>query len=214
MYPWDKIFLKKQETRKVENFIKDFFNKYRIKNSKVLDLGCGTGRHSIFFAQKGLEVVALDLSEIPIRILADRIKGKSYGKKIKLVTTSAGKIPCSNDYFDIVASIAVLHHGTIKQIKSWFKEVKRVLKKGGYLLISVLSKNDFRYNSGREIEKGTKINIKNTFDPESLHHFFSQKEITNILRGYKIISIRETARATARGWDKFIHLDIIARKIS
>jgi len=213
MYPWDKIFSKKQEVRKIEEFIKSFYKKYKIKNQKVLDLGCGTGRYTIFLAQKGLEVIALDISRIPLSILAKRIKNKPYRKRIKLVKTSASRIPYPNKSFDIVISIAVLHHGKAKQIKGWFKEVKRVLKRDGYFLLSVLSKNDLRYNSGKEIEKNTKVNIKNTFDPEIPHHFFSEKEILSFLKDYEILNIKETSRVTAKKYGKFIHFDIIARKI-
>uniref|UniRef100_A0A7C4NSL9 Class I SAM-dependent methyltransferase n=1 Tax=Thermodesulfobacterium geofontis TaxID=1295609 RepID=A0A7C4NSL9_9BACT len=42
--------------------------------SRFLDLGCGRGRHSIFFAKHGFEVYATDISESGIEILKEKAK--------------------------------------------------------------------------------------------------------------------------------------------
>ena len=44
----------------------ELFHKEHVK--KVLDLGCGTGRHSILLAEKGFEVTATDISEKGIEV--------------------------------------------------------------------------------------------------------------------------------------------------
>jgi SAM-dependent methyltransferase len=41
---------------------------------RVLDLGCGYGRDSLYFAQQGFEVVALDFSPAAIAMLQNRLK--------------------------------------------------------------------------------------------------------------------------------------------
>lgn len=81
---WDVVFKKGREITKVEDFVKSFYEKYKfeLRNSKILDLGCRTGRHTIFFAKKGLEVYTLDKSKLAINILKKRIKKKH---KIKII---------------------------------------------------------------------------------------------------------------------------------
>lgn len=137
---WDIIFQKRKEIVEPDNFVKKFYKKYKseLKKSKVLDLGCGTGRHTIFFAQKGLNVYAQDKSKLALNILKEKIK-KKY--KIEIIESTLDKIPFSNQFFNVVISTAVLHHGKIKQIKNWLKEIVRVLKSNGFLVVSILSKN-------------------------------------------------------------------------
>jgi ubiquinone/menaquinone biosynthesis C-methylase UbiE len=207
---WDAIFQKRKEITEVDDFIKDFYKKYKfeLKNSKILDLGCGTGRHTLFFAEKGLEVFAQDKSKLALNILKEQIK-KKY--KIKIIESKIDEIPFPNQFFNVVVSTIVLHHGTIKQIKNWFKEILRVLKPDGFLVISVLSKNDVRYNTGEQIEKDTKINISDTFDPEIPHHFFTKEEILNFLKDFSILKTKETEKLSAKNYGKFKHWNIIAR---
>lgn len=141
---WDIIFQQRKEISEPENFVKDFYKKYKfeLKNSEILDLGCGAGRHTLFFAEKGLKVYALDESKLALNILNEKIKKKH---KIKIIESDINEIPFSNQFFDVVISTVVLHHGELEQIKSWFREIVRVLKFSGFLIISVLSKNDPRY---------------------------------------------------------------------
>jgi 2-polyprenyl-3-methyl-5-hydroxy-6-metoxy-1,4-benzoquinol methylase len=42
--------------------------------TKILDLGCGTGRHSIFFASEGFEVFATDISKTGIEIAKEKAR--------------------------------------------------------------------------------------------------------------------------------------------
>ncbi|MEN2984151.1 MAG: methyltransferase domain-containing protein [Dictyoglomaceae bacterium] len=44
----------------------------RLGKTRLLDLGCGKGRHALFFAKEGFEVYALDISESGINILKER----------------------------------------------------------------------------------------------------------------------------------------------
>lgn len=207
---WDIIFRERKEVNEPENFVIDFYKKYKtgLKNSKILDLGCGTGRHTIFFADKGFKVYALDKSKMALNLLEEKIK---KGYKIKLVNTEMAEIPFPNRFFNVVIVIWVLHHSKIKQIKNYLREIRRVLKSNGFLVLSVLSKNDWRYDAGKEIEPNTRINISDTFDPEIPHHFFSKEEIVQFLNDFSILEMKETEKLSAKSYGKFRHWNIIAR---
>lgn len=207
---WDTIFQERKEITEPDSFIKDFYKKYKseLKNSKILDLGCGTGRHTIFFAEKGLKIYAQDKSELALNLLKEQIKKEH---KIKTIKDEINKIPFPNQFLDVVISTATLHHGKKKQIKNWFREIMRVLKPNGFLIISILSRNDRGYDTGEEIESGTKIDISDIFDTEIPHHFFTKKEIINLLKDFSILEINETESSFAKNYKKFKHWDIIAR---
>lgn len=99
-----------------------------LKKKKILDLGCGLGETSVFFALQNTKVIASDIS--PGMLASVQKLAKKYGvhPKIKLLEAPAEKIPLDNESVDLVFGGNVLHHVDIHKTS---KEVRRVLKKGG-----------------------------------------------------------------------------------
>ena len=62
--PYYHILYKDRDFAEAENFITLLINYLNIpKNSKIIDLACGKGRHSVFLNKMGFEVLGLDLSQ-------------------------------------------------------------------------------------------------------------------------------------------------------
>jgi len=109
------------------------------KESKILDLGCGQGRHSIALSQKGFSnIIGVDFSESNI------VKAKATAQKQQLTTTfitgdarklNLGyKFDCILCLYDVIGSFRK-DEDNIRIIRS----IKRNLKKGGYAIISVMN---------------------------------------------------------------------------
>ena len=79
-----------------------------IRGLRVLDLGCGDGNTSIFFAQRGANVVAIDTSEVAIQSLTEFCTENSINN-IKAVKCSAFDIDQLGP-FDFVFGRMILHH--------------------------------------------------------------------------------------------------------
>lgn len=63
----------------LSDIIKNSINIFTEKNyNRILDLGCGTGRHALFFAQYGFEVFASDISKESTDVLQEKIHRKTY----------------------------------------------------------------------------------------------------------------------------------------
>jgi cyclopropane fatty-acyl-phospholipid synthase-like methyltransferase len=165
----------------------DDFNKYGVK--RLLELGCGQGRDTIFFVSKGLEVHALDSSVIAIQNLSAKLKEKDISIDLKHVVVSQ-RIPFSNDFFDaIYAHMFYNMRFTDNQLKLLFNETYRVLKNKGLLYFSVRSDKDALYKKGKEIEKniydinGFQIRFFTIYQIKSfLSDYF---EIKNIIEDYE-----------------------------
>ena len=99
---WDSVYKNKGIVQKqVYKLIKDcvkLFNKNNIK--KILDLGCGTGRHTIFLAKNGFKVYGIDISQHGLDITKN-IKNKLKIKNIILRKADMAKIPFKKDSFVI-----------------------------------------------------------------------------------------------------------------
>ncbi len=62
--PYYHILYKDRDSVEVENFITNLTKELQLPTeSKIIDLACGKGRHSVFLHQLGYEVLGVDLSE-------------------------------------------------------------------------------------------------------------------------------------------------------
>ena len=107
---------------------------------KVLDLGCGEGRH-IISAYIGYEIdaVGVDLSFDDLKISADRFIGFSEAdnpnKHFSLSASNALALPFADNSFDAVICSEVLEH--IPDYLSVLAEITRILKPNGVFAASV-----------------------------------------------------------------------------
>jgi len=131
---WHKFIEKKV----MLNLIKGF-----VKNKKVLDLGCGSGIVSKKIASFEGKVKGIDLSPELIKI------AKKENPKFDFYVGDVRKTPFKKNEFDVVYSSLVAHY--IKDLNQLFKEVKRILKKGGVYAFSI-------HHPLMEVSKRTKIN--------------------------------------------------------
>ncbi len=161
----------------------------REKVERVLDLGCGTGRHAIPLAKSGFHVIGLDVSETALKILRDRLKKASL-PNVTLVRHEMGDLPFLADYFDAVVSTNVLHHGMLAEVKQAIGEVYRVMKRGAPAFVVTLSRADFRMGTGKKLEPNTYIFTKRE-ERGIVHHFFSRQELRSCLKAFKIVSFEE-----------------------
>lgn len=95
--------------------------------ARVLELGCGVGLDSYRMARLGLDVTALDLTEVAVRTARMRFLREGLGARF--LTGSAERLPLRDGEFDYVYSFGVLHHASDTQ--RCIQEVHRVLKPGG-----------------------------------------------------------------------------------
>lgn len=100
-----------------------------LKNKKILEIGCGCGEASVYFASQGAIVTATDISDEMVN-LTKRVASYHHADLTGL-SCSADSLPFAANSFDIVYAANVLHHVDIKKT---LDEIKRVLKPGGYLM--------------------------------------------------------------------------------
>jgi SAM-dependent methyltransferase len=148
------------------------FKKQGVK--KLLELGCGQGRDTTFFASNGIDVVAIDSSRVAIDALSKITREKNLTIKPMIHNASEG-IPFNDSHFDAVYSHMFFNMRlTDDQVKYLFVEVNRVLKSGGLNLFSVRSDNDAMYRKGAEVEK-------NIYDINGFQiRFFTRSDLRNI----------------------------------
>lgn len=172
----------------ISDFIKEMKDKMTKKGCKrVLDLGCGSGRHSIYFDKAGFEVYAIDIDCGMIRKNLKRLNIDD----INVLESSFTDIPCKSDFFDAVICMSTLHHAVISDIKKGIFEVLRVLKPGGYFVFDFLSKKDISYGLGTEIEKDT-FEGSRAGEDNIPHHYTDENELKMLLKDFSDTQIRKS----------------------
>ncbi len=168
---------------------------YIKKGDNVLDLGCGNGRFVNIIKEKGGEYFGTDVSENLINIAKQNHPNENFQ------ITQPLKLPFSDNYFDIVYSIAVLHHIPSNDFRLEFlQEAKRVLKVGGLFVLTVWKPKDKHWGIFG-LSRG--LDFRDVIDPwfgkaelssgnnkgERYFHCFSEKELANLAKeaGFEII---------------------------
>jgi len=125
--PWNKF--RKKQMPEVLTFIKK-------QKGKLLDLGCGSGRH--FIKKSNLQIYGVDFSEQILKYA----KNKKIAKEI--IQAPSDKLPFKDNFFDSAICIALLHCLKKQTQLKTLKELHRVLKPKAQVLISVWSRNSKR----------------------------------------------------------------------
>jgi len=160
----------------------------RTNVQKMLDLGCGTGRHLIFFSKKGFDIYGIDASPKGIEIAQEWLSKEGISVET-ICCRIEHSFPYEDNFFDAIISIQVIHHNLMENILKTIKEIERVLRKGGYVYITFpyLKKNIKNDNWNLKRVEG------NTFMPQEgkekglVHHFFSMKEIETVFKSFDLI---------------------------
>jgi ubiquinone/menaquinone biosynthesis C-methylase UbiE len=156
------------------------FKRHKVKS--ILDLGCGLGRPCIHLAEKGFEVVGIDISKSALR-MANAWVHREKLANVALLCGAMTYLPFRDDCFDAAASVSFIIHTLKRNIEKTVAEIHRTLRKKGLLLTNLTSIKDPRYGKGEKIEDNT-FKILEAFEDkrfEETHHFFTKKEAVEIL---------------------------------
>ncbi|MDO8522417.1 MAG: class I SAM-dependent methyltransferase [bacterium] len=146
----------------------------------LLDIGCGDGRDSLYFAEKGLRVSALDFSKNGVTNL------KSLNSNIKTYVGDIRKMPFGQNSFDIVYAHLSLHYFDDKETDKIFENLYRILKKGGLIFVKCKSTDDALYGKGEK--RGPDM-----YRDGHLRHFFSKEYMASKMKKFKILKLRKTS---------------------
>ena len=110
-----------------------------VRDRNLLDIGCGTGRHSIPLAEAGARVTGVDFSEgmlTKARAKAAALTGATGGGVRFVAHDLHDRLPLPDHTFHVVLCALVLEH--IKSLDHLFSEFERLTQPGGRVVITVM----------------------------------------------------------------------------
>lgn len=114
-----------------------YIDKYLKDNDKILEIGAGTGRYSLYYASKGYQVDALELVDRNIDIMRSKI---TNSMNIRVMQGNAIDLSMYLDNtFDVTLLLGPMYHlFKPEEMMMAIDEALRVTKKGGYIYIAFI----------------------------------------------------------------------------
>lgn len=186
---WEKKFYGKQIGKIYEELSEEILDFLKLLKSgnKILDLGCGDGKYSFFIGSQGFSVLGIDISREAVKI-ANNYKGLNRIENVDFRVGNITSPKLSEDSVDAIFLINSYHCLTSVQRSETLNEVERILKRKGFIFISILSLKDESYPR----TKWTELE-ENTFQDKDgrIFHFFDKREIKQELKNFRILKIKE-----------------------
>jgi SAM-dependent methyltransferase len=145
---------------------------------RVLDLGCGAGRFVAALGEAGAEPVGVELAEAAL----ERARANAPGADLRLVADD-GSLPLEHASVDLAWCSEVLEH--VPDTAQLLLEVRRVLKPGGRLLVTV------PYHGRLQAALIALTRFEAHFDPLGQHvRFYTRRSLARALRATGFADIR------------------------
>ena len=154
--------------------------------NRVYDLGCGVGRHAVYLAAQGFDVIASDVSASSIEHTRSALD--EAGVTAELHHCDMSHWPFADASLDAVIAVNVVYHATRAQLVDLVQQIVRCLVPGGMLYITFKSRADSDYRQGIEL-------APHTYAPQSgiergiPHYYVEQKEIAELLDRFECESV-------------------------
>ncbi len=127
------------------------------RQTKVLELGCGSGANLWFVAREGFSATGIDFAPSGVQLCQQGLR--DWGVAAEVAVADMTCLPCDDDGFDIVFDVVSMQHLTLNQHQQALAEAKRVLKKGGLYFSYHLGDNEFIRQAATSLDGYTIDNI-------------------------------------------------------
>lgn len=176
---------------------------------RLLDNGCGPGRHAVFFAGQGLEVTGLDQSREALHYLSAWAQRESL--QVEAVEGSLFQLPFPDGSFDCVMDYNASYHTDTAGYRQALSELRRVLKPGGEVYMTLLSQNDPGFAAAppeAHLDRFTLIHEDGT------PHFYGRPEdFGDLFQGFSMALPPREIRTQGPGSSKeSVHYHLLLRK--
>ena len=162
------------------------------KIDKIVEIGAGLGRDTIFFAKNSINTIALDYSSSGIKLINEKTKKYNLSNYISTKQFDIReKLPFEDNSIEACYSHMLYCMAlTTSDLEKLNNEIQRILKPGGINIYTVRHTNDGDFQNGNHI--GEDLYENDGF----IVHYFSEEKVNSLLNGFKNISLEKFEEGT------------------
>ena len=192
---WEKNFSNKPEmfgltpSLSAKKALKLFQEK---KINKIVEIGAGLGRDTIFFAKNLIHITALDYSSTGIKAINQKTNKENLSNYISTKLFDVREnLPFEDNSIEACYSHMLYCMAlTTNDLEKLNNEILRILKPGGINIYTVRHTNDGDFQNG--IHRGENLYENDGF----IVHYFSEEKVNSLLNGFKNISLEKFEEGT------------------
>lgn len=159
----------------------------RERVTELLELGAGQGRDTLYFANAGLRVHALDYAEPGLAMIGGKAEAAGLGHLVTTVRHDVREpLPFAEGHFDACYSHMLFCMAlTTPELVRLAAEVRRVLRPGGFVVYTARATADAHYRAG--IDRGDDMWEMGGF----IVHYFDRGLVERLADGYELVEVAE-----------------------
>ena len=184
----------KNNDKLLEDNSNSLINKYieHIPKGRVLDLGVGDGRNAIFLSKKGFMFEGVDISDSLVRKLKDINELEKLGIDFKVCDVR--KFDIIEDSYTFIICTSVMHFFRKAEVKELIENMKKGLKIGGYVYISVFSTQDPTYAKRLKSNKVELVGDNEIYLKEEgiFRSYYSKDEMLSYFDNIEMVSYSDS----------------------
>lgn len=136
-------------TTEPSDFAVKFLKKIKphLPRAKVLDIGCGEGRHTLLAARHGFFAVGLDYQPLAVKRALGFAKSQGITTGLSFLIGDVFRLPFHEKSFDVLIDFGCLHHVKKKDFPRYLDSILGLLRPRGYYVLSCFS-TQFKHHAG------------------------------------------------------------------
>ena len=155
--------------------MEDAIKKYSISPCKALDIGAGEGRNSLYLAERGFDVIAIEPSDVGSKKILQL--STERGLDIRVCQADFLSVATDIENIGLVVALTVLEHMQYDYMIQAVSVIKKSMRPGGYIYIVAFTEDD----------PGFKKDTKNASECAMfIQHYFKKGELRDLFSDFMI----------------------------
>ena len=163
----------------------------------IADVGCGVGRHAMYFASHGMTVTGVDESGTGLEFLENEAEKAGYD--ITTAKASFTNLPFDDASLDAILSFNVIYHGNGDTVSRAISETRRCLRAGSIFFGTLLSKRNSDFQLGEEVDTDTFLRTHG-FDEGHPHYYANASDVVRLMDGFELLALSDNVHRRPDSW--------------
>lgn len=171
-------------------FTKKLLEKYITPQSKVIEIGCGTGYYGMFLHDKCREYTGVELVPANLEVFREKIRNSNITNISTIIGDATNLITIANNDYDLVLVFGPMYHLPPEERNMVFKEAQRICKVNGIIMFAYLNK------LGAYLQDGI-LSLPDRYPNKNANEFILEKETSDDTPGLFFFTTSEKMKKNA-----------------